>query len=173
MHTDSLSEASEEPRNAFDRLRRPHGDHVISRNVVRPTSLSLDMQGNHVIMACIKWPCGERARPQIDHKLQQRAQICCEKFKCIIMTMICAGVCAVRRGIDAKTKNSLHTQGLEVFKSVNKVCIASWLRGPGKRLTAQQWAKWIHSGEPAAVYQIFLRVISWCNKNNNKNMFLL
>ena len=88
MHTNSLSEASEEPRNAFGRLRRPHGDHVISRNVVRPTSLSLDMQGNHV--AWIKWPCGERARPQIDHKLQQRAQICCEKFKCIIMTMICA-----------------------------------------------------------------------------------
>ena len=34
--------------------------------------------------------------------------------------MIYAGVCAVRRGIDAKTKNGLHTQGLEVVKSVKQ-----------------------------------------------------
>ena len=29
------------------------GDHVINWNVVRLTSLSLDMQGNHVVIACI------------------------------------------------------------------------------------------------------------------------
>ena len=62
--------------------------------------------------------------------------------------MIYVGVYAVRRGIDAKTKNGLHTQGLEVFKSVNSnmVYIASWLiAGNWETLTAQQWAKWIHS----------------------------
>ena len=60
-----------------------------------------------------------RKQPQmkIDHKLQQLMQICCGKLKFIIMTMTHVGVCAVRRGIDVKTKNGLHTQGLEVVKS--------------------------------------------------------
>ena len=38
--------------------------------------------------------------------------------------MIHTCVCAVRRGIDAKTKNCLHTQGLEVVKSVKSASIA-------------------------------------------------
>ena len=66
-----------------------------------------------------------RKRPQtkIDRKLQQQIQMCCGKFKCIIMTTAHAGVCAVRRGIDVKTKNGLHIQGLEVVKSVNRFAL--------------------------------------------------
>ena len=69
--------------------------------------------------------------------------------------MIYAGVCAVRRGIDAKTKNGLPPRAWKLWNLSNKVCIASWLLGPGKRLTGPQWAKWIHSGKPALVFTNF------------------
>ena len=36
----------------------PFGDHVINPNVVELTSLSLDLLGNHVVIACIWWPYG-------------------------------------------------------------------------------------------------------------------
>ena len=79
-----------------------------------------------------------RKRPQtkIDRKLQQQIQICCGKLKYIIMTMAHAGVCAVSREIDVKTKNGLHTQGLEVVKSVNRVCIA-WGLGKDWQLNSE------------------------------------
>ena len=102
-----------------------------------------------------------RKRPQtkIDRKLQQRIQICCGKLKCIIMTMAHAGVCAVRRGIDVKTKNGLHTQGLEVVKSVNRVCIA-W--GLGK--------DWQLNSEPN---EDILANLLWCLPNLLKNNFMM
>ena len=83
--------------------------------------------------------------------------------------MIYAGVCAVRCGIDAKTKNGLPPRAWKLWNLSNKVCIASWLLGPGKRLTGPQWAKWIHSGKPALVFTNFFEEwFSWCNKNNGK-----
>ena len=75
------------------------------------------------------------------------------------MTMAHAGVCAVRRGIDVKTKNGLHTQGLEVVKSVNRVCIA-W--GLGK--------DWQLNSEPN---EDILANLLWCSPNLLKNDFMM
>ena len=52
------------------------------------------------------------------------------------MTMI-HGCVAVRRGINVETKNGLHTQGLEVVKSVNRVSIA-WGLGKDWELKCEQ-----------------------------------
>ena len=101
----------------------------------------------------------KRLQTKIDRKLQQQMKICYGKLKCIIMTMAHAGVCAVRRGINVKTKNGLHTQGLEVMKSVNRVCIA-W--GLGK--------DWLLNSERK---EDILASLLWCLPNLLKNNFMM
>ena len=121
MGADSWSGAIKGPWNFFVSLRRPRGKHVINPNVdLVIHGLAGKPRGYRMDKMAIR----KRPQMKIDSKLQQQMQICCGMLKCIIMTMTHAGVCAVRRRIDVKTKNSLRTQGLGVVKSFNMFCIA-------------------------------------------------
>ena len=120
----SLSEASEETRKSFGftsaTTRWPRD---------QPECSSADI----VIIASCWQTCAYRmnevvsrelSKPKNDRKLQKWTQICCGKFYSIKVIMVHACVCAVRRGIDVKTKNDVATQGLWFVKYVNRFCIS-------------------------------------------------